>query len=327
MNRMKNSEKIAPFRLYVASCDRDGGIYEYRVSDRGDAEEVGFTPMDRPMYFAYGDGRMHVLLRAPFADERQGSGLVTCEMDADGHLAPPSEPISTMGEVACHLSVVGDDVYAVNYISGNVVRMPDRLAVHSGRSVHPVRQTAPHTHFVSPTGDGRYLAVTDLGTDRIYLYRRDLSLVSTATLPAGQGPRHLAFHADGEHVFCANELTSTVSLLSYRDGGMTLCSTVSVLPEDYPGESTAAAIRCVGDTVYVSNRGHDSVTELGFSGDRLIFRRTIPVYGESPRDFIVHGGLILSANERSDEVTLVALDSGALVSRIPVKTPICVAVG
>lgn len=326
MNSVKPSGENAPFLLYVASCTEDGGIFEYRVTETGRAEEVGFTPMDRPMYMAIANGRMHILLRAPF-DEGRESGLVVCDMDREGHLRMPTAPVSTQGEVACHLAVVGDDVYAVNYISGSVFGMPDRLAVHRGSGVHPTRQTSPHTHFVSPTSDGRFLAVTDLGIDRIYIYRKDLTLASTVALPVGHGPRHLAFHEDGEHVFCVNELASTVSLLSYRDGRMTLLHTVSALPAGFSGESTAAAIRCVGDAVYVSNRGHDSVTELGFSGDRLTFRRTISVYGESPRDFIVHGGLIISANERSDEVTLVALDSGALVSRIPVKAPICVAVG
>ncbi|MDI5966196.1 lactonase family protein [Streptomyces sp. SL54] len=34
-------------------------------------------------------------------------------------------------------------------------------------------------------------------------------------LPPGSGPRHLAFHPDGRHVYCVNELASTVTLLTW----------------------------------------------------------------------------------------------------------------
>jgi 6-phosphogluconolactonase len=106
--------------------------------------------------------------------------------------------------------------------------------------------------------------VTDLGVDKIFIYHKDLTLASTVNIPSGHGPRHLAFHEDGTHIFCANELESTISLLNYKNGVMELVDTVSVLPEDFNGQSTVAAIRCVGNTVYVSNRGHDSISVLNF---------------------------------------------------------------
>ena len=139
-------------------------------------------------------------------------------------------------------------------------------------------------------------------------------------------PRHLAFDKDGTHVFCANELRSTVSVLEYEDGTLTLKDTVSLLPKDFDGESTAAAIRCADGTVYVSNRGHDSITALTFSSGRLAFNKTISTYGRSPRDFLVYRDLIIAANECSDEVTLISLEDGGLLEKIPVRYPVCVAV-
>ena len=121
-----------------------------------------------------------------------------------------------------------------------------------------------------------------------------------------------------------NELTSAVSLLKYTDGTLTLLETVEALPKDYTGESTAAAVRCIGNTVYTSNRGHDSVSVLDFTGERLYLRKTVPTYGRNPRDFIVSDGFILAANQSEDAVTVVSVADSRLTAQISIKSPLCI---
>jgi len=276
------------------------------------------------MYMIISDRKMYVLLRAPF--DSHESGLITYDIAPDGSLQNPSSVQSTHGEVACHLCADENTVYAVNYISGSVIKMPDTLVVHTGSSMHPHRQTSPHTHYVNFTPDGKYLTVTDLGTDQIYLYDRELSLQSAVRLPAGHGPRHLTFHEDGCHAFCVNELTSTVSLLLYENGKLQLLETVQTLPDGYTGESTSAAIRCDGNTVYTSNRGHDSVSVLDFAGEHLHFRTTIPTYGSGPRDFIIEDGSIFAANEKDNTVSIVSVTTHSLLAQFPIPSPVCVTI-
>ena len=309
------------FNLYIASCTKDGGIWQYQ-RELSSWERVSFTPMDRPMYMAISNRKMYVLLRAPF--DTPESGIISYDIAADGSLQNPSPIQSTAGEVACHLFADGNVVYAVNYISGSVIRMPDKLVVHTGSSMHITRQTSPHTHYVGLTPDEKYLAVTDLGTDQIYLYDKDLSLQSVVTLPAGHGPRHLAFHEDGHHVFCVNELESTVSLLLYENGGMEVLDTVQTLPDGYTGENTSAAIRCIGNTVYTSNRGHDSISVLDFTDGRLVLRKTIPTYGKSPRDFYVIENQIIATNEADNTVSIISSVNGSLLEQFSLPSPICV---
>ena len=310
--------------LYIASCDSQGGIYQYRLSEGMPPQKIGFTPMDRPMYMTVADQKMYTLLRAPF--ENGESGLAIHDMNGEGMLENPAEAVSTKGEVACHLAVDSGAVYVVNYISGSIARLPGRLAIHSGRSVHPTRQSSAHTHFVAVTPDQKYVCVTDLGMDKIFLYHKDLTLMNTVELPLGHGARHLAFHGSGRYVFCANELASTVSMLKYHDGEMELLETVSVLPCDYDGESTVAAIRCEGNTVYVSNRGHDSVSVLELTEEGLLLKGHIPTFGKSPRDFWISGDLLITANELSDQVALISLSKKSMIERIDVKRPVFVIV-
>ena len=313
--------KFSPIELYIACCTEAGGVYRYRIAEGEPPQQLAFTPMDRPMYLAEEGGTLYALLRAPFGNEESGLAVYT-EGGADT-LSPVGELCSTRGVVACHLTVLEGVVYAVNYLSGNVIRMPDRVVTHSGQGPHPTRQTAPHTHYISPSPDQKYLFAVDLGLDRVFVYDKELNPVSSLQMPAGQGPRHLAFHADGTHVFCANELGSTVSVLRYREGALALESTVSALPADFTGENTSAAIRCVGDTVYVSNRGDDSVAVLRFDGERLLWQKHLPTYGSSPRDIWVHQGLLIAANENSDAVTLIDTESGALLDTLALPAPLC----
>lgn len=308
-----------PHHLYIASCRKDGGIYHYRVDTDGMPSLVEKTPLDNPMHMIASGGAIHALLGAPFNDG--SSGYVRCAIGADGHLQPPAVLLPTHGKEACHLMAEDEDVYIVNYSSGSLLRMPDRLVTHTGHSVHPQRQTSAHTHFVGLAPDGRYLLVTDLGLDRIFVYDKALTLISSLDMPAGHGPRHLAAHADGEHIFCVNELHSTVSTLLYHDGTLTLKDTVSLLPPDAASD-LASAIRCVGDTVYVANRGHDSVSVLDFSDGKLSLRTTIPTHGHYPRDIFIQDGLLVAAHEGGG-VSLISLSDGALVSTLDVPAAYC----
>ena len=81
-----------------------------------------------------------------------------------------TKPQSTKGIVACHLAESDGSIYCVNYLSGSVIKMPDTVDTHSGHGINPKRQDAPHTHYVCESPDGKYIFVTDLGIDKIFVY-------------------------------------------------------------------------------------------------------------------------------------------------------------
>lgn len=306
------------WNLYFASASPDGGVYHYRLDGDGALRFVEKTELDRPMYLAAENGRLYALMRGrtiPGTDDLH-SQLITCPLDADGRLGAWSEPVPTRGECACHLEVENGVVYVVNYLSGSVIRMPDTLVTHEGHGPNPDRQEAPHTHFVKRTPDGKYLFVVDLGLDTIFTYDRALHEVSRAQVPAGAGCRHLAYSEDGKTVFCVNEMASSVSVFAYCDGRLTLRETVPALPADFSGASTAAAIRVAGDQLYVSNRGHDSITRFRIDGGSLTRLDWTPCGGQSPRDFAVFGDWMFCTNEYTDNVTVFRLENGK-----PVQTP------
>ena len=308
--------------VYVASCVETGGIYHYKMTD-GKLSFADFTPMDRPMYMTIEDKKMYIVLRAPF--ENEDSGVVIYDLDDAGKLVNPTPVQSTRGAVGCHILVDKGEVYCANYISGSVIKMPEKLVTHTGSGVHLTRQSAPHCHFVGLTPDKKYICATDLGLDTIFLYHRDMTLHSKATVPAGHGVRHLAFSEDGKWLFAANELRSTLSVFSYADGALRLVDTCELLPADFTGENLTAAIRVKDGKIYVSNRGYDTISQVSFADGKLTLEKNYPCGGKAPRDFAFAGEYLLSTNQDSNTVTV--LDSRRdfeLQQTIPVEMPICV---
>ena len=203
------------------------------------------------------------------------------------------------------------------------------MLAHGGRGPNPARQDCSHPHCVTPAPEGDYLCVNDLGTDQIYVCTPELEEVSRVSLPAGSGPRHLAFSEDGRFAYCSNELDSSVSVLAYTPGELRYLRTYSTLPAGFSGDNAASAIRLdpASRRLYVSNRGHNSVAQFAVDGEVLTLLRHIPSGGSSPRDINLAGGWLLCANENSDNVCVISLADGrgtAPVCVLAVKRPWCV---
>lgn len=318
---MDNSSKKY---IYILSSVENGGIYSYNLNKSGQLEFIEKIVLDRPMYAVLSSQRLYVLLRKPFKGNDE-SGLVSYAID-EGKLRDKSAVISTKGEVCCHLCINDGFVYAANYISGSVIKMPDRIVLHKGNSVNPERQSSPHAHFVGTTPDDKYICTADLGIDKIIIYDKQLKFISETVLKPGSGPRHIAFSDDGKYAYCANELSSTVTVLTYNNGKMKDIHEYSTVPADYHGNNAPAAIRYHKGYVYVSNRGHDSIACFKAIEDKLVLIDIVNSGGNSPRDFNIFEEHLICANEDSDNVTVFALKSGRLaeLSKISLKKPLCV---
>ncbi len=315
--------------LYVASCTEDGGVYRYEMRDGTPILADKFS-CDRPMYLAVRGDVMYILLRAPFADSAH-SGVMTCRIEKDGGLSPLTAPVSTEGEVGCHIAVDGEDVYVANYVSGSVCRLGHTLITHEGKGPHPKRQTAPHAHGVLITPNGEHLLATDLGTDTVYVYDRALREVSRACVIAGDGCRHMVITRDGRRLFTVNELGNTVALFDMADGRLTYRASYSTLrPDGESVASIAAAIRLSADEkmLYVTNRGENTVARFSVTEEGLRYLDAVSTAGNEPRDFLIldEGRTAAVTNQFSDSLLFYAVDREGALSptvRISLPAPLC----
>ncbi len=215
---------------------------------------------------------------------------------------------------------------------------------HSGSGKDPRRQEGPHAHSVNLSPDGRFLLVSDLGLDKILVYRFDSAKGSLAAndppfvkLSAGSGPRHISFHPNGRFVYQINELSSTLTAFAYdADGGsLREVETISTLPQGFSGNSTTAevAVHPDGTFVYGSNRGHDSIAVFAVKGDKCILEPVeyVSTRGKTPRHFAIDptGNYLFAANQNSGEIVVFRIDrtTGKLTATdvvLKVPSPVCV---
>ncbi len=241
----------------------------------------------------------------------------------------------------------GKFVLVPNYNGENVAVFPlatdgqlepaSSVVAHHGSSINPDRQREPHPHMISPTPDGAYILVTDLGTDEIVVYtldpdgkldRADTVPSSVRTAP-GAGPRHFAFSPNGRNLYVINELSSTIATFSYVDGHILPLQSLSTLPADFDGESTCAQIVVSPDGrfVYGSNRGHDSITIFAIDPDsgQLTLVDCESTLGKEPRNFTIDptGNWLLAGNQLSSTLATFRRDT-ATGKLTPVGEPIAV---
>ncbi|WP_285749243.1 lactonase family protein [Lentzea sp. NBRC 105346] len=254
----------------------------------------------------------------------------------------------TGGADPCHLAIdpSGRFLVTADYSSGSLSVFPIRpdgglgarthLVKHKGSGPDPDRQKGPHAHQVVFDPHGKHLLAVDLGADAVFSYtlsaQGKLTLVNTAKLKPGAGPRHLAFHPNGKTAYIANELDSTIVVSAYDNGKLTPGQVLKTAPaggvRNYPAE---VLVSQDGRFVYLSNRGHDSVAVFAVDGAGLKLVETTPTGGKFPRHITLDpsGRFLFAANQNSNLVTSFSVDraTGRLTpAGTPLSTPIPVCV-
>jgi 6-phosphogluconolactonase len=241
---------------------------------------------------------------------------------------------SSQGEDPCYISIdqTGRFALVANYTSGSVAKLPIQkdghlsnaadVIQHSGSSINPKRQNGPYAHCIIPDPTNRFALATDLGLDKILIYRMDLeggklNKHAEVKVKAGSGPRHLTFHPDLPYAYLINELNSTLTAYRYHSDAKILeeLQTVPTLPDNFKGENLAADIHISPSRnyLYASNRGHDSI--VCFLIDRntglLTYCEHTPTQGREPRNFAIDpsGNFLLVANQKTNNIVTFKIDS------------------
>jgi 6-phosphogluconolactonase len=238
---------------------------------------------------------------------------------------------SSGGKDPCYISIekTGRFALVANYSSGTVSMFPIRpdgqlgpasdVVQHSGSSVHPERQKEPYAHCIRPDPTNRFAIATDLGADKLMLYRMDLEngkLLKHAEVKVhpGAGPRHLIFHPNEQYMYVLNELNSTLIVYRYdaEAGSLEELQTLSTLPEGYRGENLCADLHICGKYLYASNRKHDSIAWylIDEASGQLSYRGEVLSGGKEPRGFVIDpsGSFLLAAHEKSDNIIIFKID-------------------
>ncbi|WP_340105977.1 lactonase family protein [Rhodohalobacter sp. 8-1] len=335
--------------LYVFEFDREsGGMTQIQtVSDRPGPNFQAIHPGGKYLYSVSGDA---------FSENIEHGTISAYQVDSQTGMLQLINEQSVEGRGTAHVSVdpLGEFAYVSNYSEGNLsvftisenggVSEAVDVVQHEGSSVNERRQNAPHVHSIIPSADGRFIYVSDLGTDQIVIYEVDRTTgeLSPAEVPyvestPGSGPRHFTIHPGGEFAYSAEELSSTVAVFSVNqnNGALEEIQRITMLPEGYDGNNSAADIHLSpdGGFLYASNRGHDSLVIYRVDAETgaLTPAGHEPTRGSHPRNFMIDqlGEYVLVANRDDDNVVVFNRDqeTGQLTysgEQVTVPMAVCV---
>jgi 6-phosphogluconolactonase len=221
----------------------DIGKGVYRATWNAATGTLGRTELaaeaTRPSYLA-----KHPTLPVVYAvNATSGEGAAVSSFTvagASGGLAPlsltPLNKVGSQGDGPCFVSVdpTGSMAFVANYAGGsfaafrvtNVGGLAQAIGVFKyTQATHgPVadRQDAAHIHCATIAPGNKYVLACDLGDDVILVFPVGPGNGDYVRVPirvaarAGSGPRHVAFHPNGNFVYCIHELDSTIDLYDWR---------------------------------------------------------------------------------------------------------------
>jgi 6-phosphogluconolactonase len=259
--------------------------------------------------------------------------------------------LPTGGDMPCFVTLdpAGAALAVANYASGSVSlyrldsasglpQGPPETHGNIGGGPNAERQDGPHAHCVQ-FHNGR-LYRTDLGADEVLAHELDPATgrlgppFTALRLPAGQGPRHIAFHPTAPVAYVLTELGSRLFTLAVQaDGRLRQVADVSTLPAGFSGDSLGGhlALSPQGDRLYASNRGHDSIAVFAIGeGTEPVLLQIAPSHGRSPRHFCLlqEPRHMVVAHEEGGSLSVLAMAGDGTIAglrqSLPLKKPVFV---
>jgi 6-phosphogluconolactonase len=344
------------------------GIYLFKMNPSTGAlsQREVFPNGSNPSWLAFDPSRTHLYAANETKTfEGANSGSVSAySIDRSSGRLTLLNTVSSHGAGPAHLSVhpSGKYVLVANYFGGTVAVLPIISNGSLGQAtdvkqdegqVGPTRaKSAPpgsfaisghdhtHAHMVHADPSGKFVMSSDLGMDRIFVWKFDVESgklspndPASVTFPPGDGPRHFIFHPNGRWFYSLQEEASTLVSFDYdaAAGRLAEKQTISSLPKGFAGTNFTSEIRISPDGrfVYAGNRLHDSIAyfSIGKTGT-LTFGGEAWTRGDYPRSFTIDptGNFLYSCNQRGDAVTTFRIDrkTGGLTftgQYTPVGTP------
>ena len=290
-----------------------------------------FTPHWGHTALTAGFGKLYTLRSLP-----EGSSLCVFGMPgvSDGIVTPEDGVMlgeyHTPGKHSCHITLLGSQAVVCDYTSGTMSLfdldgegMPagDPTVIEfEGKGPDPVRQASPHIHSSWVTPDGSSIVVADLGSDRIYRFavkdgRVDVQSQESFVMPAGCGPRHCVFNAEGSRLYIATELSDEVLVYSYPGMGLMQRCLVN---EACPRGGAHIDISPDGEYLFATSRlKDDGIATFRIREDGMLERHCYTPTGKHPRHFAISrdGNALLCANRDDDSIEVFAISDGKPVKQ------------
>jgi len=359
------AQNVATYDVLVGSYTqgKSEGIYRYRFDSQSgkiDSQPRQVIKSENPSWLTLSkDQRRLFAVNENGPGQRDTVGKVSSfAIDGKSHEVTPINQVESKGDEPTHSSLSPDgrflfvSNYAVHPDPGGALTVVPvdtsgklsavvQTSTHPASHVDPERQASSHVHSVVPTPDGKYLIASDLGADKLFIYRYDSKARHplqparnpTVELPAGSGPRHVLFSHDGKHAYLTLEMSAQVVLFDYHDGVFKRTQLIDLADKSVQQKNSAGGLHSSpdGKFLYVANRGEANqlvVFAIAPATGQLKEIQRRSVEGTEPREFSIDptGHFLLIANQKSNQIVILRRDTktgllGETVQKMDVDSP------
>ncbi|QXI49398.1 lactonase family protein [Pseudomonas anuradhapurensis] len=315
------------------------GIYRYRFDSK--AGHIDPTPLQVVKSVSPSWLVLSADQRQLFAvNETPGGQVSSFSVSAKGEIKPLNQ-VASQGDEPTHASLSRDQRYlfVANYAvkpdpGSSLVVIPVardgklkpvvQHARHQASGVNPERQASAHVHSLVLSPDGRHLYASDLGADKVFIYRYDgasadhpltPAIPASVALPPGSGPRHLLFDAKGRHAYLTLEMSAEVVMFDVQDGNLVERQRLPLAERQEAAAKAAGGLHLSADGrfLYVSNRGTSNeivAFSVGKQDGQLTLLQRRSVEGDHPREFALDpsDNFLLVANQKSNQIVVIRRD-------------------
>lgn len=329
-----NSEKCKSGGIYIFDFDENTYKYDLKFHTENviNPSFVSLSPDKQFLFSVNEDG--------------DKSTITSFSIDeTDGKLIKKDQR-KTQGEDPAFLISDDQNVITANYSGGSInvfKRFVDcklsevfQNIKFEGVGLNPKRQEKSHIHQVQFSPDHQYVLATDLGLDKIYVFKYNkageevLEKIGEFDAKKGSGPRHITFDKTGKLIYLVQELSGDLSVLSFNDGKIELIQEETLLSRKVRFNFRAADIHLFNNErfVYVTNRDDaDDITVFKIKKDGTVKKiQQTKTIGRNPRNFSIspNNKLVLIANQDTNRINIFTRDlKNGLLTATGKSIPVC----
>ncbi|NIJ45515.1 6-phosphogluconolactonase [Wenyingzhuangia heitensis] len=278
------------------------GIYQSTIDENGKMSAIKLVAKtDNPSYLTITKDQKYLI------STNSGGDIGLSSFKIEENLLKEINTSKT-GKSPCYVSTKNGYLLNANYADGSINlhkidssgKLSDILDTEQHNYNIPSKhkrqkKSFAHSCYFEPNSNN--IIAIDLGANKILFSSIDTqsdTFVSNAfselQMPSESGPRLLTFHPTLPIFYVVNELNATVTVVqkNTKKNTYSIVETVTTLPSNFKENNTAAHIEITkdGKFLYMSNRGHDSITVFNVTKNgTLNFVERVSVNGKHPRNF------------------------------------------
>ena len=273
--------------VYLATSDR-AALDVFSLNEKsGELKKLTSVPLsDNPDVLAFSKDKkfIYVGLRKSQPKKKKGKKtpvvksdgtrgiIVSLEIGADGIPVKKASIASDIQVRFMSPDHTGKYLLVTDYFAGksSVIKLQNGIA---GKEVVSQQETEPFSHSIVISKNNKFAYAPHTAPNKVYQFKFDEKTGALSNNGSSQSPpkddkryfapRHAAWHPILPVLYTSNEHSGGISTWKMNsDGSLQLVQTLSSLPADYEGNSTAADVQVTpdGKYVYVSNRGKKGAT-------------------------------------------------------------------